>query len=137
MEKVLIIVFDAHTREDSIGLCLKILECFKPLIHILSPVDRHAIARLASNEGIKEADARERAVHEAYENLYHLEDIFNRHRLHATVTTKEMRLPEELLVEIRKANPSMLVIIGMIESHILESLYGSLQKPIILLPPAD
>ncbi len=137
MEKVLIIIFDTHTSGDSIEMCIKMLQCLKPLVHVLSPVDRHAVARVASNEGIREADARERALHEAYTNLYHLEDMFSKQSLHITVTAKEMRLPEELLTEIRKTNPGMLVIMGKIESQVLEFLYGSFRKPIFLLPPED
>jgi hypothetical protein len=137
MEKALIIVFDSHTSEDSIEMCIKILKCFRPLIHILSPVDRHAITRLASNEGIKETDARERALHEAYENLYHLEDIFNRHNMHVTGKTKEMRLPEELVAEIRKTNPGMLVVIGRLDPVVLETLYGSFHVPVLLLVPEE
>ncbi|MDH4210808.1 MAG: hypothetical protein OEV79_05110 [candidate division WOR-3 bacterium] len=137
MDKVLVVVFDTHTTEDSIVLCIKMMQHFKPLIQIISPVDRHAVTRVASNEGAKEAEVRERMLHETYTNLYHLEDLFSKHGLQVNIAAKEMRLPEELLTEIRKMNPGMLVVVGKIDPVVLETLYGSFHVPILLLAPED
>jgi hypothetical protein len=137
MEKVLILVFETQISDESIELCAKILHCLKSSVNVLSPVDRHTVTRIASNEGIREAEARERAIHKAYTNLYHIEVLFNKQNVHVTVAAKEMRLPEELLGEIRKTNPGMIVVAGKIEAQVLESLYNTFAGPIFLLPPKD
>jgi len=137
MEKILILVVDAHVGEGWLEVCIKMLQCFKPLIHIMSPIDRHTVARAASNEGVKDAEVRERLLHEAYTNLYHLEDTFSKQGLQATIAVKEMTLPEELLGEIKRINPEMLVVIGKIDSQIFESLYSALHVPVLLLPTED
>jgi len=133
----LILVVDAHVGEGWLEVCIKMLQCFKPLIHIMSPIDRHTVARAASNEGVKDAEVRERLLHEAYTNLYHLEDTFSKQGLQATIAVKEMTLPEELLGEIKRINPEMLVVIGKIDSQIFESLYSALHVPVLLLPTED
>jgi len=137
MEKILVLVFDTHTIEDWLEFCMMTLQRFKPTTHILIPIDRHVIAHIASNEGVKEIEIRERLLHEAYLNLYHLEDIFSKRGSKVTIAAKEMTLPEELLGEIKKTNPEMLVVIGKIDTVVLESLYGLLRMPILLLPPGD
>lgn len=103
----------------------------------MSPIDRGKTARLASNEGVKEAQVHDRLLHEIYVNLYHLEELFTKQGLQVTIAAKEMRLPDELLVEIRKANPGMLILIGRVEPHTLESLYGAVQVPMLMLPYED
>ena len=137
MKRTLFLVFDSHTSEDWIELCVRLIQCLGPDVHILAPVDRHAVTRIAANEGIKQAEVRERLLHEAYRYLYHLEDTFGKKGLHATITAKELILPEELLAEIRKSNPGMLVIIGKVETHTFESLHGLLQLPILSLPQEE
>ena len=133
----MILVVDAHVGEGWLEVCIKMLQCFKPLIHIMSPIDRHTVARAASNEGVKDAEVHERLLHEAYTNLYHLEDTFSKQGLQATIAVKEMTLPEELLGEIKRINPEMLVVIGKIDSQIFESLYSALHVPVLLLPTED
>jgi hypothetical protein len=137
MEKILVLVVDTHTGEEWIELCVEMMKCFKPLIQILSLIDRHTITRVASNEGVKEGEVRERLLHDAYINLYHLEDTFSKQGLQVAFSAKEMTLPDELLSELRKTNPGMLVLIGKVDPLLLESLYGSLRIPVLLLPPED
>jgi len=137
MEKVLILIFETQINEESIELCAKILHCLNSSVNVLSPVDRHMITRIASNEGIREAEARERAIHKAYTDLYNVEVLFSKQNIHTTVTAKEMRLPEELLGEIRKANPGMIVVTGRVDTQVIESLYSTFTGPIFLLPPKD
>lgn len=137
MEKLLILIFDTHTSEEWLDFCMNILQCFKPVVHILTPIDRHMITRIASNEGVKEAEIRDRLLHDAYINLYHLEDIFSKQGLKVTIAAKEMKLPEELLGEIRKTNPGMLIVLGKIEPAVLDSIYGSFRAPVLLLPPEE
>lgn len=137
MEKILVLVFDTHASEEWFEFCVKILQCFKSAIHVLTPINRHTIAHLASNEGIKEAEMRDRLLHEAYINLYHLEDIFSKQGSKVTIAAKEMILPEELLGEIRKTNPGMLIVFGKIELAVLDSIYGSFRAPVLLLPPEE
>lgn len=137
MEKTLVLIFKAQISEELIELCARILHCLESSVSVLSPVDRHMIARIASNEGIREAEARERAIHDAYTNLYHVEVLFSKHNVNVTVAAKEMRLPEELMGEIRKTNPGMIVVTGRVDPQTLESLYDAFTGPILLLPPRD
>jgi hypothetical protein len=137
MKRILFLVFNSRASDDWIELCVKMLQYLEPDIHILAPVDRHAVTRIALNEGIKQAEVRERLLHEAYRYLYHLEDTFGKKGLHANIAAKELTLPEELLAEIRKSNPGMLVIIGKVETHTFESLHSLLQLPIISLPQEE
>jgi hypothetical protein len=134
MEKILILVVNTQTSDDWVELCIEMLQCFKPSVQIISPIDRHTVARIASNEGVREVEVRERLLLEAYTYLYHLEDIFGKQDLHVTITAKEMRMPEDLIVEIKRKNPGMLIIIGKLEQQILESLYGTIHVPFLLLP---
>ncbi len=137
MKKVLLLIFDTHVSEEVINTCSEMLQCLEPLVTILSPVDRHTVARIASNEGLKDTEVRERLLHEAYINLYHLEDVFGKTGQQVTIAAKDMRLPEDLLLEIRKTNPAMLIIVGKIDYFILESLHGSVCVPMLLLPSED
>jgi len=134
MEKIVILVLNTHAGEEWLEVCTKIIQCFKPLIHIMSPIDRHTVARVASNEGLKEAEVRERLLHEAYTDLYHLEDTFSKQGLQVSIAVKEMTLPEGLLDEIKRIDPGMLFVIGKMDTQILESLYSVLHVPMLLLP---
>jgi hypothetical protein len=134
MEKILILVIDTKTSEDWMESCIDMLHCFKPSVQIISPIDRHAVTRIASNEGIREAEVRDRMLHETYMYLYHLEDTFNKQGLQVNIAAREMSLPEDLITELRKKNAGMLVVVGKIEPTILESLYSLLHIPILLLP---
>lgn len=113
---------------------IKLIKCFTTHTRILSPIDRHLIQRMASNEGVKEETIRERIIQEAYVNLYHLEDVLKKEDVEVTISAAEMGLPEGLITAVNKINPTILVVLGPLETSVLESLRDFLSVPIVLLP---
>ncbi len=137
MAKILIVVFRPDISEDMMSLIIKIIKCSPTHTVILSPIDLHSIKKTASNEGAKVDAIKERFINEAYVNLYHLEDTFKKQALDVTISTKEMRMPEDLISTIKKINPDMLFVVGTIETPVLESLRDALSVPILLLPTEE
>jgi len=113
---------------------IKVIKCFTKQAHILSPIDRHLITKIASNEGVKEETIRERIIQEVYVNLYHLEDVLKKEGVEVTVCAIEMGLPEGLISAVKKINPTILVVLGPLETSVIESLRDSLSVPMVLLP---
>jgi len=117
-----------------VKFAIKVIKCFTTHAHILSPIDRHLITRIASNEGVKEETIRERIIQEAYVSLYHLEDILKKEGVEVTISVAEMGLPEGLISAVKKINPAMLVVLGPLEASVIESLRDSFPVPIVLHP---
>jgi hypothetical protein len=137
MEKFLILVFNSGISEDRLDLIYKIVKCYQSRILILSPIDRNLIKKIASNEGVKENEVRDRLVHDIYMHLYHLEEKFKKEALDVTVSTKEIAQYEDFVQEIKKINPKMLFIVGPIENSIFEAIRETLTVPLLLLPAEE
>lgn len=90
--------------------------------HIIAPIYRHLIVKNAANECTDEDEMSETLVHDAYSGLYDLEHRLTSGHIEVNIKAIVMSFPEDLIREIKHANPVIAIIAGKMDTAAVDAL---------------